>query len=59
VEKLNAALKTVINSEAIKPLFAAQGFVPQYGTPEQVTKTFNEEAARWKTILDATQIKFQ
>lgn len=59
VQKLNAALKTVINSEAIKPLFAAQGFVPQYGTPEQVTKTFNEEAARWKTILDATQIKFQ
>ncbi len=42
-----------------KPLFAAQGFVPQYGTPEQVTGTFNAEAARWKQILSATQISFQ
>lgn len=59
VDTLSAALKKIINSESIKPLFAAQGFVPQYGTPAQVTKTFNEEAARWKTILDATQITFQ
>lgn len=59
VQKLTSTLKTIILSDAIKPLFAGQGFVPQYGTPEQVTKTFDAEAARWKKILDATQIKFQ
>lgn len=59
VTKLTTALKTIITGEAIKPQFAAQGFVPQYGTPEQVTRTFNEEAARWKQILEATNISFQ
>lgn len=59
VDKVTAALKKVIEGDAIKPLFAAQGFVPQYGTPEQVTATFNAEAARWKQILEATQIKFE
>lgn len=59
VVKLTNALKTIVTGDAIKPLFAAQGFVPQYGTPEQVTATFNAEAARWKQILSATQISFQ
>ncbi|MEI2418371.1 tripartite tricarboxylate transporter substrate-binding protein [Orrella sp. JC864] len=59
VRKLTSVLKTIITGEAIKPLFAAQGFVPQYGTPEQVTRTFNAEAARWKHVLEATKVSFQ
>lgn len=59
VQKVTGALKNIISGDAIKPLFAGQGFVPQYGTPEQVTKTFENEAARWKQILDATQLTFE
>lgn len=56
VKTLNGVLKTILNGDAIKPQFAGQGFVPQYGPPEEVTRTFQEESARWKAILNTTKI---
>jgi tripartite-type tricarboxylate transporter receptor subunit TctC len=59
VTKLTAAFKTILSNEAIRPAFAAQGFVPQYGTPEQVTELFNAEATRWRDIIKATKLNLE
>jgi tripartite-type tricarboxylate transporter receptor subunit TctC len=59
VAKLTKELKKILSTEAIRPAFAAQGFVPQYGTPTQVTELFNAEASRWRDVLKVTKTNFE
>jgi tripartite-type tricarboxylate transporter receptor subunit TctC len=59
VTKLTTVLKKILSNDAMKPAFAAQGFVPQYGTPEQVTELYNAEALRWRDVIKATKLNVE
>lgn len=53
VDKLSAAVKTVLDTPEAATTAAAQGTLRAYSTPEQLRKDMKDETARWKrTIAD-------
>lgn len=56
VEKLSAAVKTVLETPEAGTAAAAQGTLRAYSTPAQLGKDMAEETTRWKRIITEQRI---
>ncbi|MGJ7528097.1 Bug family tripartite tricarboxylate transporter substrate binding protein [Variovorax sp. GB1P17] len=56
VERLSAAVKTVLDTPEAGAAAAAQGTLRAYATPAQLGKDMAEESARWKRIITEQRI---
>ena len=56
VEKLSAAVKTVLDTPEAGAAAAAQGTLRAYATPAQLGKDMADETARWKRIITEQRI---
>ena len=57
VQRLNSALKAVINSPELAARMREQGAHPLYSTPEQFQTYVNRETARWRALVEKSGIK--
>jgi tripartite-type tricarboxylate transporter receptor subunit TctC len=58
IDKLNAAINTVIRSPDFKTHFAAIGDEPAGGTPEEFAATIAADSAKWGEVIKRAGIKF-
>ncbi|HEY2533585.1 MAG TPA: tripartite tricarboxylate transporter substrate binding protein [Xanthobacteraceae bacterium] len=58
IDKLNAAINTVIRSPAFKTHFATIGDEPAGGTPEEFAATIAADSAKWGEVIKRAGIKF-
>lgn len=56
VDKLSAAVKTVLDMPETGTAAAAQGTLRAYATPAQLGKDMAEETTRWKRIITDQRI---
>ena len=57
IEKLNAALNTVLTSPDVRARLAIEGAEPLPSTPAEYAAFLSEEQARWSTIIKAIGFK--
>jgi tripartite-type tricarboxylate transporter receptor subunit TctC len=57
VDKLNGAIKTVLQSDDTKKAFATQGAEPVYATPEQTQAFIKSEISRFGTVIHALHLQ--
>lgn len=58
VDKLNAAIKKALTSEAFKEKFAKTGDEPGGGTPEEFAATIKRDSAKWGDVIKRAGIEF-
>ena len=51
VNKLNAALKTILNQQDTKDSMLAQGVIANYTTPEEAAAALRNESAKWSKVI--------
>ena len=51
VNKLNAALKTILSQQEVKDSMLAQGVIANFTTPEEATAALRKESAKWTTVI--------
>ena len=51
VNKLNAALKTILSQQEVKDSMLAQGVIANYTTPEEAAAALRKESAKWTTVI--------
>jgi tripartite-type tricarboxylate transporter receptor subunit TctC len=59
LERLNAALVSVLKSRTIVERFASQGSESAPSTPEQVTQKFKEDLAKWAKVVTKAGVKVE
>lgn len=59
VMKLNAEINKALNSQFVQDRFAAVGYTPAGGTPEQFTEFIRAETAKWAKVIKAAGINPQ
>jgi tripartite-type tricarboxylate transporter receptor subunit TctC len=52
VERLNAALRTVVTSDEVSKRIVADGGDPAASTPEEYAENIAREEAKWRALLD-------
>lgn len=57
VDKLNAEVNIIIDSAEGRAKLAEFGGVPMRGTPEQLGAFMRSEAAKWKQVIEAANVK--
>ncbi len=57
IQRLNGATAKVIGSPAMREKLVNLGYAPQTGSPEQLRTFMTEDAARWKTAVEASGAK--
>lgn len=57
VDKLNAEVNVIIDSAEGRAKLAEFGAVPARGTPEELGALMRSEAAKWKQVIEAANIK--
>jgi len=57
LERLNAAVVSLLKSPAIVERFASQGSNAHPTTPEQVTQQLREDLAKWATVIARAGVK--
>jgi tripartite-type tricarboxylate transporter receptor subunit TctC len=57
VNRLNGAMKTVLDNPAAKEALLAQAIVPVYQTPEEAAKVVRNEIAKWSKVIREANIK--
>ncbi len=51
VQKLNAALKSVLSQPEVASSFAAQGMEVAYSTPAQLTDILKSDSEEWRDVI--------
>ena len=51
VNKLNAALKTILSQQDTKDSMLAQGVIANYTTPEEAVVALRDESAKWTKVI--------
>ncbi len=59
VDRLNAEIKSILETAEIKELFHRVGAVPSYSTPEQMRSQIVREIATWNRIVDQKKLERQ
>ena len=59
VEKLNAALRTLVNSDEVKKRIHAEGGDPLTSTPEEYAKDIDQEETKWSTLIRKLNLKVE
>lgn len=59
IDKLNGAVKKIINSPEVKQNWAKQGAVPMDMTPDQFEKFMRAEITKWGKLVKETGMKVQ
>lgn len=54
IARLSADIATALQMPDIKAAFAAQGFDPMLGTPEDFGSLYRREVAKWRQVIEAT-----
>lgn len=57
VSRLNAELKDILASEAVKKAFQTQGMDPSYSTPQEFAELVRRDAQRWAELIRVQNIK--
>ena len=57
VNRLNAELKEILASEAVKKAFQTQGMDPSYSTPQAFAELVRQDAQRWAELIRVQNIK--
>lgn len=57
IQKINAALKTILSNQEVKDSMLAQGALATYATPEESTRIINAEYAKWSKLIKDSNIK--
>lgn len=57
VNRLNAELKDILASDAVKKAFQTQGMDPSYGTQQEFSELVRRDAQRWADLIRAQNIK--
>jgi tripartite-type tricarboxylate transporter receptor subunit TctC len=57
VNKLNAAVKTALQTPEVKATFEKQGLEPTYTTTAQTRTQITREIAKWKSVIEAGGVK--
>lgn len=57
IEKLNAAMKTIIARDDVRKDMATQGAEPTYTTPDELSRFFKAEVLRFREIIQRLDIK--
>lgn len=57
VTRLNAELKDILASEAVKKAFQTQGMDPGYSTPQEFGELVRRDAQRWADLIRVQNIK--
>ena len=57
INKLNAAMKTILANPAVKESLLAQGVIAAYTTPEQTTAALRAENIKWAKVIKDGNIK--
>lgn len=57
INKLNAAMKTILANPAVKVSLLAQGVIAAYTTPEQTTAALRAEHTKWAKVIRDGNIK--
>jgi tripartite-type tricarboxylate transporter receptor subunit TctC len=59
VMRLNAEINKALLSQAVQEKFAAVGYIPGGGTPEQFAEFIRKETDKWAKVIEAAEIKPQ
>lgn len=59
VNKLNGALKDILNTQEVKDTLLAQGAVATYTTPEEASKAIIDEYNKWVDLIKENNITVQ
>ncbi|MCR0981069.1 Bug family tripartite tricarboxylate transporter substrate binding protein [Roseomonas populi] len=59
VDRVNAAMNTILREEGFRRKFEELGFEPMGGTPEELAGVIRGEAARWKSVIQAAGIRIE
>jgi tripartite-type tricarboxylate transporter receptor subunit TctC len=57
INKLNAAMKTILANPAVKESLLAQGVIAAYTTPEQTAAALRAENIKWAKVIKDSNIK--
>jgi hypothetical protein len=57
VDRLNAALRALVETEEVKQRIQAEGGAPSTSTPEDYAKDVDSEEAKWGTLVRKLNLK--
>lgn len=59
IDKLNAAIRKVMDSSAVSERFRGLGTEPGASTPEEFSRRIREELAQWQALVKKLDLKFE
>jgi tripartite-type tricarboxylate transporter receptor subunit TctC len=59
IERLNGALRALVNSEEVKQRILAEGGDPLISTPEDYAKDIDSEETKWGTLVRKLNLKVE
>ena len=59
VDKLNAALRTLVNTDEVKQRIHAEGGDPMFSSPEEYAADIDQEEAKWATLIRKLKLKVE
>jgi len=59
VERLNRELNAVLGEAEVRATFAAQGYEPAGGTPDDFRRTLAGDVATWSRVIRAAKVTFE